>query len=182
MIINHVSASSPQFQDWLADGPASPFAGMFLTFGSVFPAGATEDALTRLYRPRPGLPFTPYTLADGTKTLVWTTFTPQQVDVDVRHPVTREYLLRVLDTMAAAGASRVRLDAVGYAVKTPGLTSFMTPQTFTFIDEVTGWCHQRNLEVLVEVHSYYRRQPVTSSMNVNVCGVMNEVRPGVLTA
>ncbi|MBV9204626.1 MAG: sucrose phosphorylase [Actinobacteria bacterium] len=158
MIINHVSASCPQFQDWLANGPASPFAGMFLTFASVFSAGATEDVLMRLYRPRPGLPFTPYTFADGTKTLVWTTFTPQQVDVDVRHPLTRAYLLGVLDQLAAAHVSHVRLDAVGYAVKTPGLTSFMTPETFKFIDEVTGWCHQRGLHVLVEVHSYYRRQ------------------------
>ena len=56
MIVNHVSSSSPQFQDWLANGQDSPFAGMFLTYGSAFPAGATEDMLMRLYRPRPGLP------------------------------------------------------------------------------------------------------------------------------
>src|SRR5271166_979123 len=122
MIINHVSASSPQFQDWLARGEASPSAGMFLTYGTVFPGGATEDTLMRLYRPRPGLPFTPYLLGDGTKRLMWTTFTPQQIDVDVRHPVTRAYLLRVLDKLAKAHVSYVRLDAVGYAVKTPGLT------------------------------------------------------------
>jgi len=158
VIVNHVSSSSPQFQDWLAHGRASRFAGMFLTFGTVFPDGATEQTLTRLYRPRPGLPFTPYVLADGSKALVWTTFTPQQVDVDVRHPATRSYLLHVLDKLAGAGVAQVRLDAVGYAVKTPGLTSFMTPETFGFIDEVTGWCHERNLEVLVEVHSHYLRQ------------------------
>ncbi len=158
MIVNHVSSSSPQFQDWLANGRASQFAGMFLTYGTVFPAGATEDALTRLYRPRPGLPFTPYALADGSQALVWTTFTPQQVDVDVRHPATRRYLLRILDKLAEAHVAHVRLDAVGYAVKTPGLTSFMTPETFAFIEEVTAWCHERGLEVLVEVHSHYLRQ------------------------
>jgi sucrose phosphorylase len=158
MIINHVSASSAQFEDWLARGTASPFAGMFLTFGNTFPAGATEDTLMRLYCPRPGLPFTPYALADGRKALVWTTFTRQQVDVDVEHPVTRAYLLRILDRLAAAQVSHVRLAAVGYAVKTPGLTSFMTPETFKFIDEVIAWCHQRDLEVLVEVHSHYLRQ------------------------
>jgi sucrose phosphorylase len=37
LIINHVSASSPQFQNWLANGPASPSAGMFLTYGTAFP-------------------------------------------------------------------------------------------------------------------------------------------------
>jgi sucrose phosphorylase len=158
VIVNHVSAASPQFRDWLAGGEASPFAGMFLTYGTVFPGGATEDTLMRLYRPRPGLPFTPYRRPDGRRTLLWTTFTPQQIDVDVRHPVTRAYLLGVLDRLAAARVGRVRLDAVGYAVKTPGQTSFMTPDTFAFIGEVTAWCRERNLEVLVEVHSHYRRQ------------------------
>jgi sucrose phosphorylase len=158
VIVNHVSSSSPQFLDWLAHGSESAYDGMFLTFAGAFPDGATEEVLMRLYRPRPGLPFTPYTLADGTRRLVWTTFTSQQVDVDVRHPITRAYLHGVIDRIAAAGVGRVRLDAVGYAVKTPGLTSFMTEETFRFIDDVTAWCHEKGLEVLVEVHSYYRQQ------------------------
>lgn len=158
VIVNHVSASSPQFLDWLAKGARSAYDGMFLTLGGAFPDGATEADLMRLYRPRPGLPFTPYTLADGTKRLMWTTFTPRQIDLDVCNPKTQAYLLRVLDRLAEVGAARVRLDAVGYAVKTPGLTSFMTAETFGFIDQVTAWCHERNLEVLVEVHSYYRQQ------------------------
>ena len=158
VIVNHVSAGSPPFLDWLAHGERSAYDGMFLTFAAVFPQGATEEDLVRLYRPRPGLPFTPFQLADGTTRLVWTTFTPQQVDVDVRHPTTQEYLIRILDRLAAAQVRRVRLDAVGYAVKTPGLTSFMTPETFSFIDDVTAWCRERGLEVLVEVHSYYSQQ------------------------
>lgn len=158
VIVNHVSAESAQFQDWLARGDESPSAAMFLTFGGAFPEGATEEDLMRLYRPRPGLPFTPYALADGSKRLLWTTFTPQQIDLDVRQEVTRDYLLRVLDRLATARVRRVRLDAVGYAVKTPGLTSFMTEETFRFIDDVTDWCHERDLRVLVEVHSYYEHQ------------------------
>ena len=158
VIVNHVSSSSPQFRDWLARGAGSQFDGMFLTLGGVFPDGVREEDLTRVYRPRPGLPFTPYTLGDGGRRLVWTTFTPQQVDIDVRQPATRAYLLRVLDQLAAAGVTQVRLDAVGYAVKTPGTTSFMTPETFRFIDEITSWCRERGLTVLVEVHSYYRSQ------------------------
>jgi sucrose phosphorylase len=158
MIVNHVSSGSPQFQDWLAKGDASPFAGMFLSYGTAFPDGATEQALLRLYRPRPGLPFTPYLLGNGGKALLWTTFTPQQIDVDVRHPVTRDYLLGILGKLAAARVSHVRLDAIGYAVKTPGLTSFMTPDTVKFIGEVTAWCRERGLAVLVEVHSHYLHQ------------------------
>lgn len=158
VIVNHVSSSGPQFTDWLAKGAGSAYDGMFLTFGGAFPDGATEEELMRLYRPRPGLPFTPHTLADGSRRLVWTTFTPQQIDIDVRQQVTRDYLLGVLDRLTASRVRRVRLDAVGYAVKTPGLTSFMTPETFAFIDEITDWCHERDLQVLVEVHSYYQSQ------------------------
>jgi sucrose phosphorylase len=158
VIVNHLSAQSPQFQDWLARGAASPSDGMFLTYGAVFPGGATEDMLLSTYRPRPGLPFTPYIRADGTRALLWTTFTPQQVDVAVEHPATRAYLLAVLDRLAAAGVGRARLDAVGYAVKTPGTSSFMTPETFAFIGQFTAWCRARGLAVLVEVHGYYQRQ------------------------
>jgi sucrose phosphorylase len=158
VIVNHLSAESPQFRDWLARGAASPADGMFLTYGAAFPGGATEDMLLSIYRPRPGLPFTPYVRADGTRALLWTTFTPQQVDVAVEHPATRAYLLAVLDRLAAAGVTRARLDAVGYAVKTPGTSSFMTPGTFAFIRQLTGWCRARGLAVLVEVHGYYRRQ------------------------
>jgi len=158
VIVNHVSATSPPFLDWLEKGPESAYDGMFLTLGSAFPEGAREEDLLRLYRPRPGLPFTPYTLADGSKRLVWTTFTAQQIDIDVRNQLTRDYLRHVLDQLAAAGISQVRLDAVGYAVKTPGLSSFMTPATFRFIGEITGWCRQRGLRVLVEVHSYHQHQ------------------------
>ncbi len=31
-------------------------------------------------------------------------------------------------------------------------------RTFAFIDEITGWCHERHLDVLVEVHSYFTQQ------------------------
>jgi sucrose phosphorylase len=157
-IVNHVSADSPPFRDWLARGDASPHAGMFLTLGGVYPDGVAEEELLRIYRPRPGLPFTPVTRADGTRRLAWTTFTPQQIDIDVAHPRGRAYLRDVLGALAAGGVSLVRMDAVGYAVKTPGTGSFMTPETFAFIASLTEEARGLGLEVLVEVHSHWRRQ------------------------
>ncbi|MCG2799266.1 MAG: sucrose phosphorylase, partial [Cellulomonas sp.] len=65
VIVNHVSAHSAQFQDAQARGSASPYADMFLTLGSVFPDGATEEDLLRIYRPRPGLPFTSFRMGEG---------------------------------------------------------------------------------------------------------------------
>jgi len=62
LIVNHISSDSPQFKDFSEYGAASPFAGMFLTYDGVFPSGAREEELLRIYRPRPGLPFTNVTL------------------------------------------------------------------------------------------------------------------------
>ena len=156
-IVNHVSSSSREFQDVVTRGAGSPYAPMFLTMSSVFPGGATEQDLTRIYRPRPGLPFTPATLG-AERRLLWTTFTPQQIDLDVRSPAARTYLTSVMAALAQGGVSMVRLDAVGYAVKSPGTSSFMTPETHQFIAELTAEARALGVEVLVEVHSHYERQ------------------------
>lgn len=158
LIVNHVSAKSPQFLDYSAKREASEFNGLFLRFSSVFPSGATEEALLAVYRPRPGLPFTYTTLGDGSKALLWTTFTSNQIDIDVTHPCGQKYLSDILDTFEAAGIRSIRLDAAGYAIKKPGTSCFMIPETFAFIDELTVAARQRGMEVLVEIHSYYRKQ------------------------
>ena len=158
LIVNHVSASSSEFRDWLARGRESEYEGMFLTFDTVFPRGGSEREITAFYRPRPGLPFTPYETADGTRHLVWTTFMPSQVDLDVADPKARAYLQRILRALAEGGVGTVRLDAVGYAVKTPGTDSFMTGATLDFVREITEMAHREGLRVLVEVHAHYSQQ------------------------
>jgi sucrose phosphorylase len=158
LIVNHVSSSSPQFLDFSKHGAASPFAGMFLTFDRVFPKGAREAEILSIYRPRPTLPFTPATLLSGERKMLWTTFNPQQVDIDVRHPHAEAYLESILRKFQAAGIKMIRLDAVGYAIKKPGTSCFMIPETFDFIAELTTKARSLGIEVLVEVHSYYQRQ------------------------
>ncbi len=157
MIVNHVSADSPLFRDVVARGDASEHAGLFLTLDRVFPDGVSEEDLCRIYRPRPGLPLTPMTLGDR-KRLVWTTFTPQQIDIDVDSPAGQAYLDSVLDALTGAGVSLIRLDAVGYGVKTAGTSCFMTPDTYAFIDALTAAAQARGARVLVEIHSHFQRQ------------------------
>ena len=131
---------------------------MFLTFDRVFPDGAREADIAAFYRPRPGVPFTPYRGADGRRHLVWTTFMPTQVDIDVHHPAGIAYLERLADTLAAGGVSTVRLDAIGYAVKTPGTDSFMTAHTLEFVAEAARIIRARGMRVLVEVHAHHSQQ------------------------
>ena len=158
LIVNHVSARAPEFLDFVEHGDGSPFAGMFLERDSVFPDGATQAELTAIYRPRPGDPFTPMRVADTAQRHMWTTFTPDQIDLDVSHHLAREYLGDVLDNLANAGVSQVRLDAVGYAVKTPGTSCFMTPETYSFIEDIGGEVSRRGMQSLLEIHSHYTDQ------------------------
>ena len=158
LIVNHVSSRSAEFADWLARGAGSAWDGMFLTYDHVFPAGAREADITAFYRPRMGLPFTPYQHADGTRRLVWTTFMPTQVDLDVRHPAAIAYLESILRTFAENGIRTVRLDAVGYAIKTPGTDSFLTPHTLEWVSEITALARSFGLQVLVEVHAHFSQQ------------------------
>jgi sucrose phosphorylase len=158
VIVNHVSSQSPQFQDVRARGSASPWAGLFLGLDDVFPQGASESELLAIYRPRPGLPFTVAALAGGEKRVLWTTFTPQQLDIAVQHPLGRAYLDGILQTFASNGIRMVRLDAVGYAIKKAGTSCFMLPETFDFIAEFGARARALGIEVLVEIHSHHQRQ------------------------
>ena len=158
VIVNHLSSRSPQFLDYDARGRESPSAGMFLTYGRVFPQGARESDLLALSGPRPSLPFTKHRNAHGERVLLWTTFTSEQIDIDVRHPEGRRYLDAVLARLQAAGVRAIRLDAVGYAIKKAGTSCFMIPETFAFIDEITGQARALGMEVLVEVHGHHNAQ------------------------
>jgi sucrose phosphorylase len=157
VIVNHISRRSPQFQDFEARGPASPYAGMFLTYGRVFPEGASETTLLALHAPRPGLPFTKHETAHG-PLLLWTTFTSDQVDIDVRHPAGQRYLADVLAHLHAAGVRAIRLDAVGYAIKRAGTSCFMIPETRAFIADLSAQANALGMEVLVEVHGHHLAQ------------------------
>ncbi|MEO1035923.1 MAG: sucrose phosphorylase [Pseudomonadota bacterium] len=158
LIVNHVSAQSAQFADVLEKGDDSQFASMFLTMEKVFPNGLSEDDLNRIYRPRPSSPFVTLSLGDGSSRAFWATFTEQQIDLDVGDPNAIAYIKSILEKLAANGVSLVRLDAIGYAIKTPGTSCFMTPETYDFIDVVTGWAHEVGLEVLAEIHTHYEQQ------------------------
>ena len=157
LIVNHASNLSPEFLDWQERGDESQYAGMFLTFDTVFPNGGSEAEITSFYRPRPGFPFTAYEVA-GKRRLVWTTFMPSQVDIDIKHERGMDYLKRVLEALKSGGVKVVRLDAVGYAVKTPGTDSFMTAETLDFVKEITDLIHSYDMRVLVEVHAHYTQQ------------------------
>jgi sucrose phosphorylase len=158
LIVNHISCNARQFQDFLRKGPESDYHGLFLTAESVFPQGAAEADLNAIHRPRPGAPFTEYTLQNGRAQLLWTTFTPQQIDIDVCHPQGAAYLNQILRTFAENHIETVRLDAAGYAIKKAGTSCFLLPETIGFICDLSRRAQEWGIDVLVEAHCHYRQQ------------------------
>ena len=157
LIVNHVSSASPEFKDWQGRGALSPYASMFLTKDRVFAEDAADLDIQRVFRPRTTPLFTNYDIA-GQPTEVWTTFTSDQIDLDVTSEAAWAHLLSVLDRFAEVGVDLVRLDAVGYAIKKPGTSCFMIPETFAFIERITSEARKRGLDVLVEIRSHHRFQ------------------------
>ena len=69
----------------------------------------------------------------------------------------RAYLEQILKQFHTAGVRAIRLDAAGFAVKKPGTSCFMIPETFEFISGLTEKAHALGIEVLVEMHGQLRR-------------------------
>ena len=157
MIVNHMSAQSPQFQDVLANGQASPFWPLFLTRDKVFGADEHQD-IAKIYRPRPTPCFTDITLHNGQTVPFWTTFTSNQIDIDVTSEAGQAYLEKILTAFERNNVDLIRLDAAGYAIKKPGTNCFMLEETFDFIEDLSQQAHSRNMKCLVEIHSYYKTQ------------------------
>ncbi len=123
-VANHVSSSSPWFHGWLARDPA--FDGYFLEPGASFD-------VSHVVRPRTTPLVHEYVRPDGSAARAWTTFGPDQVDIDPSTPAVLLDLTDVLLGYLAHGATTVRLDAIGYLWKESGSTCIHLPQTHAII-------------------------------------------------
>lgn len=123
-VANHTSASSPWFLSWLAGEPARE--GFYI--------GRDEHPDTsRVVRPRTTPLFHDYVTPDGAVRSAWTTFGPDQVDVNVATPAMLLELTDVLLGYLQHGASTVRLDAIGYLVKQSGTSCIHLPGTHAVV-------------------------------------------------
>lgn len=108
-VFNHVSSKSRWFQRFLNCRPG--YEEYFVSFSTK--EAISPDHLRLIQRPRTTDLLTPFHTMEGVK-WVWTTFGPDQVDLNFRNP---EVLLRVVEVLllyVRRGADIVRLDAVSY--------------------------------------------------------------------
>ena len=123
-VCNHISAHSAWFKHYLAQDP-----GWDNFFISMPP---TVD-LSAVTRPRTSPLLTPFTLANGEKRLIWTTFSADQIDLNFANPQVLLSMVGVLLDYLAKGADYLRLDAVGYMWKTPGTSCIHLEKTHQLV-------------------------------------------------
>jgi sucrose phosphorylase len=102
LVLNHLSAGSPQFQDLLKNGDASEYRNFFIDWnefwqshGEMSPDGYViphQEYLEKLFMRKPGLPILKVRFPDGTERPYWNTFY-QEV---VYHEIAAHDLLRAL--------------------------------------------------------------------------------------
>lgn len=123
LIINHGSSESEWFRQFLAN--ETPGRDYYKTI----PPGTD---LSGVVRPRTSDLAQKFETAIGEQQL-WCTFSRDQVDFDFANPDVLLEFLRVVDHYLRHGASRLRLDAVGYVWKEFGSPSIHLPQTHELV-------------------------------------------------
>ena len=122
-VVNHASAQGTWFAGFLRD--EAPQRDWFRT--------EVEDADVRgIVRPRTTPLLTPFDTAAGRR-WAWTTFGPDQVDLDYRQSGLLLEIVDVLLSYVAHGAEVLRMDAVTYLWKELGTPSVHHPKTHALL-------------------------------------------------
>lgn len=119
LVINHISSQHQWFQNFLAG--RVPGCDYFVQ--------PPENAdLSHVVRPRKS-PLLTEVLTESGSQKVWTTFSPDQVDVDFSNPDVLIEYVRILLEYLWHGARFIRLDAIAFLWKEWGTTCLNLPQT-----------------------------------------------------
>ncbi|MDZ7708204.1 MAG: alpha-amylase family glycosyl hydrolase [Trueperaceae bacterium] len=118
-VVNHASAQGDWFDRFLRD--EAPYRDWFRT-------EAPDADVAATVRPRTTPLLTPFETAAGRR-WAWTTFGPDQVDLDYREPSLLLEIAGVLLAYVGHGAEVLRMDAVTYLWKELGTPSVHHPKT-----------------------------------------------------
>ncbi len=122
-VFNHISSQSAWFQAFLRS--EAPYKDYFI----VMPPNTD---VSQVVRPRTLPLLTPFQTVEGTK-YVWTTFSPDQVDLNLQNPQVLLELIKALLYYVEKGADFIRLDAIAFLWKEIGTPCIHLPQTHLII-------------------------------------------------
>ena len=123
LVLNHVSSSHPWVQEFIK----SQEPGL----SNVFAPEKNLD-WTNVTRPRSSSLFSQINTKDGLKQ-VWTTFGPDQIDLNWHNPKMTIQFLNLIITYLSNGIKWLRLDAVGFVWKESGTTCLNLPKAHSIV-------------------------------------------------
>lgn len=159
-MVNHISAHSPYFEDFLKNKDASAYRDMFIRYKDFWPGGApTEEQVNAIYKRKPRAPSITAVFADGSTEEIWCTFCEEQIDLNMNSAVAREFIRGTLRDMCEKGASIIRLDAFAYAVKKPDTSCFfIEPEMWELLEDIEEVVKPYGVDILPEIHEHYTIQ------------------------
>ncbi|MGB0449908.1 MAG: sugar phosphorylase, partial [Porticoccaceae bacterium] len=123
LVINHCSARSPWFENFL--NGRDPGRNFFVT-------ASPDDDLSAVVRPRTNPLLREVKTADGIQH-VWCTFSHDQVDLNFRNPEVLKQFASIIRQYLDSGVRIFRLDAVAFLWKEPGTKCINLDQTHEVI-------------------------------------------------
>jgi sucrose phosphorylase len=159
-MINHISAQSAFYLDFLKYKDRSYYRDMFILYKDFWPNGEPGDVeVERIYKRKPKAPYTIARFDDGTEEKVWCTFGDEQIDLDCTTRMTREFIKSTLAYLVKMGSSVIRLDAFAYAVKKAGTSCFfIEPDIWELLYFCSGALKPYRSKILPEIHEHYTIQ------------------------
>ena len=156
-MVNHISAQSEYFQDFLKNKENSLYKDMFIRYKEFWKNGEpTQEQIDKIYKRKPRAPYIEAEFADGSKEKIWCTFCTEQIDLDVTKEKTREFIKNTLKEMCCHGASVIRLDAFAYALKKADTSCFfIEPDIWELLYEIENIVKEEGAEILPEIHEHY---------------------------
>lgn len=158
LVINHISAESEWFQNYLKD--EDPGLGYFIE------ADPTLD-YSEVVRPRASNLLSEVETSSGTK-YVWCTFSHDQVDLNFENPAVLLQMLKVIRLYLEQGVQLLRLDAIGYLWKRLGTSCIHLPETHAVVRLIrTVLDHYASGSILITETNVPNKENLTYFGNCN---------------
>lgn len=159
-MINHISAQSGYYKDFLEKKDASGYHDLFIRYKDFWEDGEpTEEQVDAIYKRKPRAPYVDAHFADGTTEKVWCTFDEEQIDINCKSDTAKAFIRDNLTDMCRHGAALIRLDAFAYATKKAGTSCFfIEPDVWELLRECEEILDSYGVTILPEIHEHYTMQ------------------------
>ncbi len=164
LMVNHISAQSSYFQNFLKYGRESEYADLFITLDKIWPDSQPVQADIDKIFLRREKPYSEFKIEETCELeRVWTTFgktnPSEQIDMDMNSPIAIDLLTNFMTNFSENNVKIVRLDAVGYVIKKLGTSCFFVePEIYKFLEWINKLASSLNIELLPEIHAEYQTQ------------------------